>query len=354
MLYNKLEFLKYILLPFQIIYAIIIFARNKLYDFKIIKTFHAPAKIVSIGNLNTGGTGKTPMTEYLITLFQDQRVAILSRGYKRKTTGFIIANPTHSAADLGDEACQLYNKFPNALIACDSNRSNGVKQILKQNNKIDIIILDDGFQHRRLNRDINILLTDYSDLFINDQLLPVGRLRESKKEYKRADIIIITKCQKNISNREKEAVQRNINLKDHQKIYFSYIKEYRYICQLTQKEIELNTHETHILLTGIANSKHILNYLNTENINLKHFKFPDHYNLQNNDIKQMLILKDNISKNLLLTEKDYYRLSTKNKKKLQNNFNLICIQIEFDIIDNQKSNFKEELLNFKKSKTYSK
>ena len=352
MLYNKLKFLKYILLPFQIIYSIIIIVRNILYNTNTLHILHASPLIISIGNLNVGGTGKTPMTEYLIKLFKDRKTAILSKGYKRKTKDFIIANKEHSSLEIGDENRQLYAKFPHTIIACDNNRVNGIKALIKYDPAIDVVILDDAFQHRKLHRDIDILLTEHRDLFIQDQLLPIGRLREHKKEAKRADIIIITKCPKNISYSEISLIKTKIKPTMKQKIYFSYIEEPKYINSKSLQEVTINKHETHVLITGIANTDLLLNNLINKNINYVHFKFKDHQRLTDKNILKIIELtkNKNTSKNLLLTEKDYYRLSEKHKKKLQQHFQLICIKIQFNFIELDKSDFNNELLNFKKSK----
>ena len=352
MLYNKLKFLKYILLPFQIIYSIIIIVRNILYNTNTLHILHASPLIISIGNLNVGGTGKTPMTEYLIKLFKDRKTAILSKGYKRKTKDFIIANKEHSSLEIGDENRQLYAKFPHTIIACDNNRVNGIKALIKYDPAIDVVILDDAFQHRKLYRDIDILLTEHRDLFIQDQLLPIGRLREHKKEAKRADIIIITKCPKNISYSEISLIKTKIKPTMKQKIYFSYIEEPKYINSKSLQEVTINKHETHVLITGIANTDLLLNNLINKNINYVHFKFKDHQRLTDKNILKIIELtkNKNTSKNLLLTEKDYYRLSEKHKKKLQQHFQLICIKIQFNFIELDKSDFNNELLNFKKSK----
>ncbi|MAQ31273.1 MAG: tetraacyldisaccharide 4'-kinase [Flavobacteriales bacterium] len=353
MLYHKLNFLKYTLLPIQIIYSIIIFLRNELYHKNIFKSFKTYPTIISVGNLNTGGTGKTPMTEYLIKLFKNKKVAVLSRGYKRLTKEFIIANNEHTASEIGDEMHQLYRKFQNILIACDKNRANGIRNIINHNSNIDLILLDDAFQHRSVNRDIDILLTEYGNLYSRDQLLPIGRLREHVKEAKRANIIIITKCPENISEKEMNQIRIELKLKRAQKIYFSYIQKYTYIDARRQKKIKINLNKRHLLLTGIANSLKLVHHLKESGLKFKHFNFNDHYIFQNNDISKIITskTKHQLSKNLLLTEKDYYRLSEKDKIKLEKHFNLVCIQIKFDFIQRDKLNFNNELLNFKKHKT---
>ena len=347
-----MKFLKYILLPIQIIYSIIILTRNILYDLNILKSYNSKALIISVGNIKAGGTGKTPLTEYLIQLFDNKKIAILSRGYKRKTRGFILVNQTHSSMDVGDENRQLYNKFKSVIIACDNNRVHGIKQLLRLNEKIEVIILDDAYQHRSIYRDIDILLTEYDNLLINDQLIPIGKLREHRREMKRANIIIITKCPLNISEEQKNEISKKMNLKSHQTIYFSEIKKYNFIDMCSSRRINISKNENHILLTGIENPKKLLDFLTNQEINYQHINFKDHHNFKESDISTIINLKNsmNHSNNLLLTEKDYYRFSKNHKKILEKNFNLICVQIEIDFIGYDKYNFNNQLLNFKKTK----
>ena len=172
--------------------------------------------------------------------------------------------------------------------------------------QIELILLDDAFQHRKLKRNIDILLTSYNDLFIHDQLLPIGGLREHKYESRRADIIIVTKCPKNISIANMDLLKMNLKTKTHQKIYFSYISTYTYLNMQSLKEVNINKHETHILLTGIADSHTILKHLAEKKINYQHLEFSDHYNFRRNDILRIIQLKEklNRSNNLLLTEKE--------------------------------------------------
>ena len=347
-----MRFLKHLLSPIQIIYSLIIIIRNKLYDFKILSSYNAKPITISVGNIKNGGTGKTPMVEYLIRLLQHKKISVLSRGYKRETKNFILANDMHTAKDIGDENYQLYNKFPKIIIAADNNRVRGIKKITR-NNPLDIVILDDGFQHRSLHRDVDILLTEYNDLFIDDALMPIGNLREHKKEMKRASIIIVTKCPENISKEERYVIINKLKPFTHQQIYFSYIKEYTYIDMSLSKQIHLNQDEKHILMTGIANAKPLVEFLNDNNISHHHICFSDHYNFQEHDIKQIMNLtKDHhLSKNLLLTEKDYYRLSLVDKKRLEEQFTLVCVEIKIDFMEVDKPHFNNQLLKFEKHKT---
>jgi len=348
-----MRFVIYILFPIQIIYSVIIRVKNVLYNKKIFKTYKMEPYIISIGNIKNGGTGKTPLVEYTAQLLKDYNIAILSRGYGRQTKGFVLAQKdTNQSFDIGDESSQLYNKLKNITIATDENRVNGVKQLLKHNPKLEIIILDDGYQHRKLHRDINILLTEYDKLLTQDCLMPIGSLREHKKEIKRADIIIITKCPEDITKKMMETVKKELKLTDDQKIYFSIIKQHVFIDTDSFTQYTPNPQAKHLLITGIENPIKLLDFLSNKKIHHTHLKFADHYNFRTSDIRKFIKIKTQkkLSQDLLLTEKDYYRLSENHKKTLKKHFKLICIQIEIDFITNDKSNFNKQLLNFEKSK----
>ena len=347
-----MNLIKLLLIPLQITYYIITTCRNILYDKRLIKTDHFEPLIVSIGNIKSGGTGKTPIVEYLINILNDRPIAILSRGYKRKTKEFILVNSTHSAEEVGDENRQLKHKFKNTTIACDTNRPNGVRQILKHKPNTKIVILDDAYQHRKIHRDLDIVLTEYNDLYTNDQLLPIGNLRESKKEIKRADIIIITKCPENISRQVQEETISTLKLLSTQKIYFSYISNYNFIESRDHIKAEINKRNKYLLITGIANHRPLLNFIKEENIHINHIKFKDHHHFTNNDIRNIIDIKKTgqYSNTLLMTEKDFYRLSNMQIEYLEKHFTLIYIQIKINFIHSDKDNFNNQLLNFKKSK----
>ena len=348
-----MRFLIYILFPIQIMYSVIILIRNILYDKKILKIHKMEPYIISVGNIKNGGTGKTPLIEYIIRLFEKHNAAVLSRGYGRQTKGFILAQKeTSQPYHIGDESSQLYNKFKDVTIATDENRVNGIKQLLKYNPKLEIIILDDGYQHRRIHRDVNLLLTEYDKLLTKDCLMPIGSLREHKKEIKRADIIIITKCPKDITKKMRDTVRKELKLTNNQTIYFSIIKQYIFTDTGSFTKYTPNSQTKHLLITGIENPIKLLKFLSNKKINYTHLNFSDHYDFRTSDIKKFIKIKaqKKLSQDLLLTEKDYYRLSENHKKILQQHFKLVCIQIEIDFIANDKSNFNKQLLNFEKSK----
>ena len=290
-------------------FYLITFLRNKFYDFGLIKSFSFEIPVISVGNLAVGGTGKTPMVEFLIKKFSHKyNIAVLSRGYKRKTKGFIIASKKDNASTIGDEPFQYYSKFKNIKVAVDKKRKRGIKKLI--NTGIDMIILDDAFQHRKVIPTYSILLSDYSNLYFDDYLLPMGNLRESKSGYKRADSIIITKCPENLSENKRQNLIDKINLKYNQHIFFSKIK---YSEELFSANNSINisklSNQRVDVITGILNSENLIKHLEEKGLLINHFKYSDHYNYKEKDI---LKLKDNL---IITTEKDYTKLR---KFKLEN------------------------------------
>ena len=290
-------------------FYLITFLRNKFYDFGLIKSFSFEIPVISVGNLAVGGTGKTPMVEFLIKKFSHKyNIAVLSRGYKRKTKGFIIASKKDNATTIGDEPFQYYSKFKNIKVAVDKKRKRGIKKLI--NTGIEMIILDDAFQHRKVIPTYSILLSDYSNLYFDDYLLPMGNLRESKSGYKRADSIIITKCPENLSENKRQNLIDKINLKYNQHIFFSKIK---YSEELFSANNSINisklSNQRVDVITGILNSENLIKHLEEKGLLINHFKYSDHYNYKEKDI---LKLKDNL---IITTEKDYTKLR---KFKLEN------------------------------------
>lgn len=191
-----MKLLRFLLFPFAVLYDIITRVRNWFFNLGILKSTSFNIPVIAVGNLSVGGTGKSPQIEYLIRLLKDDyNIAVLSRGYKRKTEGFQIVNDAHTAEDVGDEPLQFYKKFKTAItVAVDADRTNGIQQLLQRNNPPKIVLLDDAYQHRKVTASSYILLTKYNDLFVDDFLLPTGNLRESRRGAKRAKVIVVTKC----------------------------------------------------------------------------------------------------------------------------------------------------------------
>lgn len=303
-----MKLLRLITLPFVPIYYVVTKLRNFLYDHKFLKSTAYNLPIICVGNLSVGGTGKTPMIEYLINLLKsDYQLATLSRGYGRKTKGFILATEGCNTETLGDEPYQFFNKFnPDVLVAVDENRVHGVKQLLSLDKSPKVILLDDAFQHRKIKAGFKIMLTAFGNLFTDDFVLPTGNLREPKSGSNRADVIIITKCPPNLNDDQKVDILQKIRPKANQKVFFSQIK-YGKKALSSSEEIAIEALGNFTLVTGIANPKPLVDYLESLSLNFEHLNFKDHHNFSDRDI-DLLKHKNRI----LTTEKDFMRLKTYN------------------------------------------
>jgi tetraacyldisaccharide 4'-kinase len=315
-----MNLLRKILFPFAILYGFITSIRNFLFDKGILKSYSFGVPVIAVGNLSVGGTGKTPQIEYLIRLLSPKyKVATLSRGYKRQSTGFILANSNTNAEILGDEPFQFYTKFKNIQVAVDADRKNGIDQLLSQSEtrgiaeqseaKPEIILLDDAFQHRKVKAGFYILLTSYGDLYSDDFMLPMGNLRESCSGAKRANVIIVTKCPATLSLDEKAKIKRFLlNDKiENQQLYFSYIDydEFIYSEDKSIKVTEIKNVDK-LLLAGIAKPNPFFAYLQKEND--EKLIFQDHHHFTEKDINEIKYKLQN--KIIITTEKDFVRLKS--------------------------------------------
>ncbi|WP_369997520.1 tetraacyldisaccharide 4'-kinase [Winogradskyella sp.] len=318
-----MKLIRLILFPFVPIYYLVTRLRNWLYDkgFKSSKAYDIP--VICVGNLSTGGTGKTPMIEYLIRLLKNEKsIATLSRGYKRITEGFVLGDDDATADTIGDEPYQFYRKFEAIKVAVDGNRQNGIEQLLDLEDKPEVILLDDAYQHRKVRAGLNILLTSYYNLYYKDIVLPTGNLREPRSGAKRADIIVVTKCPVTISKNEKDIMASKLKLKPHQKLFFSHIG-YSESVVSSNNEITLKSLPKFTLVTGIANAKPLVNFLKDKGLEFEHIEYPDHYSFRPNDI-EMLSEKEVI----VTTEKDYVRLS--NNESLETKLYYLPIELIID------------------------
>ena len=250
-----MNFLRKILFPLAFLYWLITFIRNWLYDMGVFKSYSFDVPIIAVGNLSVGGTGKTPQIEYLIRLLSEKyRVAVLSRGYKRLSKGFVLADDQATANSIGDEPFQFYSKFPTIQVAVDANRKKGIEKLLQLQNKPEVILLDDAFQHRKVKAGFYILLTAYDDLFCDDFILPFGNLRESALGKKRADMIIITKCPQDLSELAQQNIKEKLQVK--QPVYYTTI-QYDDCVYGNENSIHVETlkSESKLLIAGIAKPK---------------------------------------------------------------------------------------------------
>ena len=297
-------FLRKILFPFALLYGWITQFRNFLYDKGILKSYSFDIPIIAVGNLSVGGTGKTPQIEYLVRLLStDNRVATLSRGYKRKSKGFLLASENSTAASLGDEPYQMHLKFPNIQVAVDADRKNGIEQLLGQNVPPEIIVLDDAFQHRRVKAGMYILLTTYDELYIDDCLLPAGNLRESRSGANRADVIIVTKCPATLSEQEIKAVKCKLNIE--KPLFFSTVSyDNSVFSSASSLAVSDLKSISKLLVAGIAKPEPFFAYLQTGSDQI--MEFSDHHHYSESDIES--IIKRAKDKLVVTTEKDFVRL----------------------------------------------
>ena len=248
-----LKSFRYLLLPISLLYGGVVWLRNRMFDYNIFRSSSFNFPIICIGNLAVGGTGKTPMVEYLIRLLKDQHaVATLSRGYKRKTKGFAIAGKGTTALEIGDEPMQFHQKFPEITVAVGEERLVAIPQLLHERPQTDVIILDDAFQHRSVRAGLNILLTDYKNLFTRDLMLPSGDLRDVRLSSQRAHIILVTKCKPGLLNKEKNEIIAEIGPSTGQVVYFTSIEYGRPYHLFNKKEISITEDMDTLLVCGIA------------------------------------------------------------------------------------------------------
>jgi len=312
-----------VLYPLAWLYGLVVALRNKLFDWGVFSSETFPVPVISIGNITVGGTGKTPHTEYLIDLLSKKyRVAVLSRGYKRKTRGFVLADENSDSAQIGDEPLQMHRKFPSITVAVDANRRRGIRNLLHlpENQKPDVILMDDAFQHRYVKPSLSILLTDSNRPFYDDYLLPAGRLREKPENHKRADVIIYTKCPESFTSGDYQILTEKINLLPHQELFFS---AYRYKNLLPvfpeSKPLKEETSdlsklekEAALLVTGLANPAGLIEYVKKYTSNLQTIVYHDHHDFTRKDIQAMTnFMQTNAGENkrIITSEKDAMRLA---------------------------------------------
>ena len=335
-----MKFIRFLLFPFTIIYIIVTSVRNYFFDVGVFKSTKFEKPIIAVGNLSVGGTGKTPQIEYLIKLLKvNYKLGVLSRGYGRKTKGFLLVDKTKSTTDVGDEPLQFSKKFIDVSVAVDENRVNGIQQLTNT----EVILLDDAFQHRKVTAGFYVLLTKYSELFSNDFVLPTGNLRERRIGVKRADVVVVTKCPTTIDKQEKKELKQLIGRYFDGPIFFSSI-EYVAVLQ-SNNSIKIETSDLSnyevLLITGIANPTPLEKYLSNLNCNFKHVKFPDHHQFSEKEISTLKTefnaLKSD-AKIMLTTEKDFVRLSDKIE-------NLYYLEIETSF-GNQQQEFDDLITNY--------
>lgn len=330
------------LLPFSGLYWIGTSVRNLFYNIGMMRSSSFKIPIINVGNLSVGGTGKSPHIMYLIDLLKDEKlIATLSRGYGRKTKGFLIANYSSKVYDIGDEPMQFFQSFKNRiLIAVCEDRAFGAQKLIDHYNA-DAILLDDAYQHRGIKAGFNILLTDYNNPYYKDFLLPAGDLRESRSGDRRADIVIVTKCPDRISEEKHKEISKKIKLRSHQQLFFSKIVyDNKLIGKLDNVEKSTWKNLNVILVTGIAKTDGLVKFAEENFANVLHLEYPDHHNFSQSEIEYIYKRYEDtegrkrFDKIIMTTEKDYMRLMEESMIK----DDLYYIPISIDINDKEKFN----------------
>ena len=341
------------LLPLSWLYGLGVGFRNLLFEMGILKSRSFSVPVISVGNITVGGTGKTPHVEYLIRLLKDHaKVAVLSRGYKRKSHGFVLADKNSTVNDIGDEPYQMKTKFPDITVAVDRKRTRGIDKLTNGEcvKGVDVIFLDDAFQHRYVKPGINILLVDYHRLIIYDALLPAGRLREPVKSKDRADVVIVTKCPKDLKPMEFRVITKAMKLYPYQQLFFS-THEFESLKQVfgkDQKPLEALADKNVMLLTGIASPEQMLTDLKGYAKEVTPLAFSDHHAFNQKDIEQINETFSSLPspKLIITTEKDETRLLQVEGLSKEVKSHLYVLPIKIQILLDQENTFNQTILSY--------
>ncbi len=342
------------LLPLSWIYGFFVRLRNTLFDVGALKSRSFTVPTIAVGNITVGGTGKTPHVEYLIRLLQDKfRVAVLSRGYKRKSSGFILADDTSTVASIGDEPYQMKQKYPAVTVAVDKNRCHGIERLTDNSivKDIDVVLLDDAFQHRYIKPGINILLVDYHRLVIYDKLLPAGRLREPPSGKNRADIVIVTKCPKDLKPMEFRVITKAMNLYPYQRLFFTRL-DYDTLkpiyCGNDRKLTSLRKNEHILLLTGIASPKQMMIDLQPYTDHIHPLTFGDHHAFTSADVEKINSTFASLPapKIIITTEKDATRIVGLNGLSEEVRHSIFALPVKIRFMLEQEETFNENIIGY--------
>lgn len=342
------------LYPLTWLYGLGVYLRNKFFDWGWLRSKDFDLPVICIGNIAVGGTGKTPHTEYVIKLLSDAglNVATLSRGYKRKRKGYILADENSDARQIGDEPCQMKRKFPAIAVAVDEDRTHGIERLLQlKEPRIDAILLDDAFQHRHVKAGLNILLTDYHRLWCDDALLPAGNLREPAQAKNRAQIVIVTKCPKDIKPIDFNIIGKRLQLYPYQRLYFSSLRYGRPVALFPRPDNTpgLSDDVAALLVTGIASPEPMLQEVQAHIRTARLLAFPDHHDFSKKDfleIERKFDLLEGPNKCILTTEKDAARL--RNSPLLPERLKpyIYIIPIEIYFLQGQQQTFNHNIINY--------
>ena len=350
--------LKLLLLPLAVLYGMGVTLRNMFYSIGLLKGSSFSIPVISVGNLTVGGTGKTPHTEYLIRLLHEYvYIAVLSRGYRRKSTGYLEVQPSLSVTQTGDEPLQFKRKFPHVAVAVAESRSLAIPQVLRSYPQTNVVLLDDGFQHREVVPGLNILLTEFNRLYTRDFFLPVGRLREWREEAKRADLIVVTKCPDDISVQQMTSIRQEVSRNPGQQVFFSrYRYGHPYRMYGSQDRLPLHKDLTVLVVVAIAGTEYLLEYVESMCGDVHLLEYTDHHLFSNFDIgdieRHFNALPKDGNTIILTTEKDAMRLNEHRELLLRLNLPVYILPVAVSFVDGPGVHFDDAvkgwLLNFKR------
>lgn len=333
MYFRFVKMLRKLLFPFSIVYDGVTRVRNYLYDIGIWESRMYNIPIICVGNLSVGGTGKSPMIELLVAVLQEEyKVAVLSRGYGRSSKGFLEVQINSRSQEVGDEPLQIKQNYPETLVVVCEDRRIGIEKI---KNKVDVILMDDAFQHRKVTPSFTIMLSTFNELFYGDLVLPAGNLRESGKGYKRADVIVITKVPAHVAYAKQQEIEHMIQLLPEQQLYFSSIGYEANICSNTESlPLSYLNDKSFCLVTGIAKPEPLVSYLKRAGLNFTHKKYKDHHNFTKADL--IALRKEEL---IVTTQKDYVRLQPQLDK-----YALFYLPIKTKMLNDVFPFFKKRIL----------
>lgn len=349
--FPPMPFWKHLLWPLAWLWGLGSMFRNYLYRSEFLSSAEFEIPVISIGNLTMGGSGKTPHTEYFLYKFRETfRIAVLSRGYRRRTSGFRIAKPQDDYTVIGDESRQIKAKFPQVTVAVGESRALAIPSLLQQEQHINLIILDDAYQHRSVKPALNILLTPYSEPFWRDHLFPVGWLRENKSNYDRADIIIVTKCPGNFTKTYEDEIRSEFQPDKGQKLFFSTMRygvPYRLFGPQERKAFTSDM--TVLLFSGIARGMELEDYIKARSKEVYWLEFNDHYNYEQRDLETLLEAHTNIdnpNKLIVTTEKDAVKLEPYREWIHKSGLAVFCLPIQIEFVGSNKAEFDNLVMNY--------
>jgi tetraacyldisaccharide 4'-kinase len=345
-----LKYLNFLLYPFSLLYGLVMWLRNRFYDKGLLTAVEFDLPVIAAGNLSVGGTGKTPHVEYMIRLLKDHyKIATLSRGYNRRTSGYILADENSTASDIGDEPMQFHDKYPDIKVCVGEERMLAVPQLLSDEPDTQVVLLDDAFQHRSIRPGMNILITDYRRLFTRDHVVPFGRLREGRKGYMRANCIIVSKCPPAMSVAEKQALEKEIAPLPHQRLFFTTLQYGALFDMITHQPVEIPKAATVLLACGIARPEPLLDELRQRYDQVYLLSFPDHYYYSEKDIAKIRKECSDLpgtEKIVITTEKDAVRLHLLKGALAEQNLQIAVMPVEISFLFGEAELFNNFIFDY--------